>query len=83
MSRPSRKRWIIEIGGEYWVEFKTRPMGRWTKSIALATPVPWSRANTYVRDWRPYGARKVRTADARPGPRRRRLNPRVTGGRRR
>jgi hypothetical protein len=53
-------RWLIEIDGEFWVKFRTRPMGRWTKNQALATPVSTEEARIYMRDWGPYGAKKHR-----------------------
>jgi hypothetical protein len=61
----NKRWWVIQIDDEYFVKFKTQPMGRWTKSIALATPMITRRANSYVRELAIYGAIKVRGASPR------------------
>jgi len=58
--------WAIEIDGSYFVKYRTKPMGRWTKSIALATPMPTRLAVRYARDWKDYDARKVAVAAPAP-----------------
>lgn len=50
--------WIIEIDGEFWVKFKTAPMGRWTKNRLLATPVTSEEARVYMKDWARWGVKK-------------------------
>jgi hypothetical protein len=51
--------WVVEIDGEYWRKFKTRPMGCWTPSITRGTVMSTRLADSYLRDWAAYGAVKV------------------------
>jgi hypothetical protein len=49
--------WIIYIDDEYWIKFKTRPLGRWTKNIYLASIVSTKEKNVYIREWKKFGVK--------------------------
>jgi len=54
--------WIVRIDDEYWIKFKTRPMGRWTKRLDLATRMHTELAKSYVKEWKRFGARMVKVS---------------------
>jgi hypothetical protein len=57
-----RRWWVVEIKGEYWHKYKTRPMGYWTKDITRGTVMSTRLARSYLKDWAAYGAVKVAVA---------------------
>jgi hypothetical protein len=52
--------YIVEIRGEYWHAFKTKPMGFWTKHLHLATRMSRKLCKSYVDFWKIDGAKAKR-----------------------